>query len=465
MSSSAPSSTITPSESVSQTGKRTRGRRARQNKPAAEERTPSSASTVPPSAAPANPPAAALPPVARVPPPPAVAPAPTRVSKTSSAPMNDPMVSESFTVQGFKSKATEIRPTFLDDFSGYVDLIDQTYRECARDNSFRSSVPYSLYQYYHIQLLHFRLNELEKLSQRAHDIQHDIRFALGHYEVHEVISMYLRGIGEFTSPDGEHYRLAPRQRELNDNGHFGHFNQATLPDYHAVPTPRVALDLVRADLAVPHVAAWIPRPQVGPDAPGNFVVTSRLLGYRISVPPAPRDRPVYLNLGLGPDFDPPDTINRWLFSPRLCDHVNLHIRELKNVKHVELKPGVLLGSILQLPFHSADTPIDNGNQQTATQNDLIQASRYAFDEKFASSAFVACYRFRRVEDADNANTQLAWILVNAALQEQPPPPAWLPAMNFRFNVGNQDRINVNYFEVSGTPRNMVLMDVMKAFNQ
>jgi len=409
------------------------------------------------------------------------APKPQAPSKVASTPKNDPFVMDEFTIPGFGMKPTEMRPTFTPDFAGFMDLIDQTYQDTAsQERSFRQSVPFSIYQYYNVQLLHFRLNELEKLSQRPYDVEHDFRYSINAFTVHESIAKYLQGIGEFKSPDGERFRLASTtMTNINAQGHFGRFDPATSEYYHSIPAPALTIGLIQADVTQPHVPDWDVIPAIRPTATRDSIAlpTENLLGWRPSVAPAPKDRPIYGNLGFTPITTPNDTVSNFLFSPKTMDYVTSALVECTKIRTTILKTGNLVGSITQQPYLEAPDPNDCPFRGKYTMIPLQSNARHQFTGTAISSSFVSAYRIKRSMRTDGTAPYLGYVWVSnkdtTPEDEYIPPdqrqlghPAGYNArLNTRFNSGNSARLNVDYFQTASMPRNQVLMDVLKAFNK
>ena len=93
---------------------------------------------------------------------------PTALSTKPSVMRDDPFLVDEFEVDGMSLQPNNLRPEFAVTHAGFMDLVELSYEcLCQTDRYFVQHVPFSIYAYYCGQLLHARLNELDKLHHRT----------------------------------------------------------------------------------------------------------------------------------------------------------------------------------------------------------------------------------------------------------------------------------------------------------
>ena len=99
---------------------------------------------------------------------------PSALSTTASITRDDPFLVDEFEVEGMSLQPNNLRPEFAVTHAGYMDLVTVSHELlCHTERHFAARVPFSIYAYYCGQLLHARLNELDKLHHRTYSADFD----------------------------------------------------------------------------------------------------------------------------------------------------------------------------------------------------------------------------------------------------------------------------------------------------
>lgn len=396
---------------------------------------------------------------------------PSRLSTVATPPRTGSIFeSDEFLDEGFDMVPEAPRPEFAVQHQGFPDLIAAAYAQESVTNRFTTSnLPRSVYTYYCWQLLYARLTELRKFQLQDYDRDHyDIAFEGTGYSCPELIHRYLSGLGETIDQDNEVLRLAKPLADPNSMFSYAQYDEETSAHYEQLACPRILLDSMRADLAEPHAPTWtIDAPLRPADRPGMTVhETPNLLGYQDSVPPSPRDRPVYARLGILPDGDPPDARTPYAFSPTIMEYVSTYLYHNSKVRLKTFSKGIVAGSSAQLAFVSHASP-DAHLPGSSTASDLCYLqSTLKLPSRTSAFAFAMCYRIREQASANGNMPFLGftWKDQQTAVPA-PPPAAYANRPNAVFNSDNNDRVNQQRFRSNARHRRIYLDSVSRGFSE
>lgn len=386
---------------------------------------------------------------------------------------NDPLDMAEFMVHGgLPMSATRLHPLHAVTTEGYSAIVRETFAELEAQNpQIRRSLPFGMYSYYCQQLLHARMNELNKLNQRPYDEPYDTAVYQSTYQVHPLIRAYLAGLGSFTSPEGEHFRIAPLHTEVNALGHYGQFNPITSEAYQSLSAPAILVAYIDAVLqpAPQQVINWQLPPALTP-APVNghtWIPNQNILGYERNLPTSIHEKTAYSAFGFALATVPQDMTTKYQLSPSAMAQVSSVIQRIKSFKMTEHGRLPIDGSLTQISFTQVTdaTAINFNAQYTSTECD--NHSRFNLSPSISAASITTCYRVSKIIVNDFIN-YLGYTLVdNNALNVRLPIP---PALGYAAQVNNNHnrfqsaRLNHDWFHSISINRITFLNDCVKQYN-
>jgi hypothetical protein len=389
------------------------------------------------------------------------------LSTRQSPQVNDPVICDEFCIDGYDLLPVTPRPRFAVQHQGYADIVRVAYEQLLATNRYLTQhLPASVFSYYCWILLHARLNELNKLQRFTYDSDFDqLVFNGSGYQVPDVISKYLRGLGEVISPANEKFQLAPLLGALNNEGHYGQFTSDTSVFYQQVAAPAICIRNMRADVAHNHAPVW-DLGDIAPNADANNTVRANenLLGFQVSTPPAPRDRATYARLGISSVDGPHDVMTRFQFSPSVMQHVNSYFQANASVKMSEFSPGLVSGSLCQIMAVDVPCPDLHIHGQRYISQMVEVVSSFRLPSSTTSSGLITAYRVMEHSTSDDFLPHLGFTFHNSAdpTVEVPPHPTYRDQINAVYNSENNDRLNAIWFRTRVQERYTAVVQAVRS---
>jgi hypothetical protein len=385
--------------------------------------------------------------------------------------LNDPFVIDEFDMDGFDLFPSIQRPQLEVEHAGFMDLVKMTYDDISIQNRYLDQyVPFSIYSYYCTQLLHARLNELEKQFRRPYDVNFDVLMREQSFTVPKIISRYLDSLGEMTSPDGQIYQLAAPRSFPNANGDYGQYDALTSVAYQQCPAPSLTLAQVQADLAQPHVPAWSPQGVLAPVlVPGYAAVPNEnLLGYFTSTGTSPRSRPIYARLGFTASSTPPDIVGNYKTSISVMDHVSSYLlQQQRGIRLETVEPGERLGSLTQSVFLEPENVDALPRSAKYSRQSLRASVTFKLHSQVIAAAFIAAHRLKQVPRSNGTLPYLgySWHATGNPAVEVPPPAEYLPVINTVHSGAQSSRLNSSIFDVTFKNRQQIISAALVQFRE
>jgi len=372
-------------------------------------------------------------------------------------------------MDGFDLFPVTQRPQLEVEHAGFFDLVRLTYDDMSIQNRYLDQyVPFSVYSYYCSQLLHARINELEKQFRRPYDVNFDVLMHQQNFTTPKVISRYLAALGELTAPDGQVYQLAAPRSIPNAQGNYGQFDALSSVAYQQCPAPALTLAQIQADLAVPHVPAWTPQGVLAPVlVPGQTALPNEnLLGYFTSIGPTPRSRPIYARLGFTPTAVPPDLVGNYRTSVSVMDHVSNYLScQQKGIKIESIEPGTRLGSLVQALFLQPEDvdALPRGAKYSLQSHRAVSA--FKLHSNVIAASFISANRVQQLPRQNGTLPYLgySWHDDTNPAVEVPPPAQYAPMINTVFNGSQSTRLNQQIFDVTFKNRRQIISTALEQF--
>jgi hypothetical protein len=376
---------------------------------------------------------------------------------------NEPIYKDNFVTEGLPLRPDMERYQVCLDHSGFIDICRIVYDElCSTDRYMHSECPLSMWMYYHIELLHMKLNAAQRQCLRPHDLQLQELFEQQLFHCPEPIASYLNSIGPFEAPNGERFEPAPAP-PITPTGDYGQFTPATSDAYQSTPAPAIAFHAIAADVTLPHVPAWVPPAPIPPVPPGMGQIvspTTNLLGWDLSRNPQMRDRQVYTSLGFQPGVVPP-TQTSYLFHAPTMQRVNTLIQHGGRYRTLPIEV-VSQGMSATTAFLEVDPSSVPPGGKYALAHARAKTS-HALSERATSAAFFASMRLVRENRPNGTQPYLGYRYTLAGL-EVPAPAPYTANRNVRYHANDAAHLNAeSHFSTPWVFRDLALRTISQRF--